>query len=182
MPIPAASPKITALLAQNLKYATTIHTPPPLLNQGILKAKAAGKKSTTILACSDPRITPAVFMGLGFGEAAIIRNAGGRASDAIRSILALDSVGSVGTIVVVHHTDCGMSHNTEEGFHASIAQKHPALHASNGSGYFYGAIEDPYKTVVEDVTFLKSFSSLEANMEIVGMVLDTHTGLVKVVA
>lgn len=40
----------------------------------------------------------------------MIRNAGGRAFDAIRTLTALQTIGAPGTIVVMHHTDCGMSH------------------------------------------------------------------------
>jgi hypothetical protein len=40
----------------------------------------------------------------GHSEAAIIRKAGGRASDALRSIATLDAIGGLSTIIVVHHT------------------------------------------------------------------------------
>jgi len=118
-------------------------------------------------------------MGLAFGEAAIIRNAGGRAKPAVRDILALDAVGDLGTVAVIHHTDCGMSHMDEQGFQDATNARHGETMKREGIVEL-GAIPDPDKTIVEDVEFLRSFPSLTENMEIVGFVLDTHTGLVKV--
>lgn len=80
------------------------------------------------VSCSDPRVIPEQYFGLnrggssdlisgtgimafvllilfvGLSEAAIIRNAGGRASDALRSIATLDAIAGLSTIIVVHHT------------------------------------------------------------------------------
>ncbi|KAG0649169.1 Beta-carbonic anhydrase 1 [Hyphodiscus hymeniophilus] len=141
-----------------------------------MKAKEMGKTATAIISCSDPRIVPEQFLGLEFSECAIIRNAGGRTQDAMRSILALDAVGGLGTVVVIHHTDCGMSHTDEAGFEAATKSRHPALAEP---GYVYGAIADPEKTILEDVKFLKSQPGLTDHINIFGLVLDTHTGVLK---
>ena len=55
----------------------------------------------------DARIDPAASLGLTEGDAHVIRNAGGRASDALRSVIISQRLGTR-EIVVVHHTDCGM--------------------------------------------------------------------------
>ena len=60
--------------------------------------------SMVSVSCSDPRVIPEQYFGLNRGEAAIVRNAGGRASDALRSIATLDAIGGLSTIIVVHHT------------------------------------------------------------------------------
>lgn len=172
------TPRVKSLLAKNLEYVETLHTPPPLLMQGIIKQRALGATGTVIISCSDPRIPPEKFLNLDFSECAIIRNAGGRTRDVLRSVLALDAVGTVGTIVVVHHTDCGMSHTDEAGFQAKTEARHPEIAASHPR-FVYGALSDPEKTVTEDVALLKSYSSLGEKMDIVGLVLDTYTGLVK---
>ena len=62
------------------------------------------------VSCSDPRVIPEKFLGLESGPTAVIRNAGGRASDAIRSLLVLHTINPLGLILVVHHTDCGTTH------------------------------------------------------------------------
>ncbi|PVH81016.1 carbonic anhydrase [Cadophora sp. DSE1049] len=173
----ASKAKVASLLAKNLKYSET-YKAPNLLSVGIQKNRELGRKSTVIISCSDPRVHPTQFLDLDFSEAAIIRNAGGRTSDVMRSLLDLDAVGSVGTVIVVHHIDCGMSQTDEHGFQERIRGKHPAIAASQ-PGYVYGAVHDPEQTVVHDVEFLKSFTSIAENMHIVGLVLDTFTGRLK---
>src|SRR5881275_224181 len=62
-----------------------------------------------ILTCMDARLDPAKFAGLAEGDAHVIRNAGGRASeDAIRSLVISYKLLGTNEIVVIHHTDCGM--------------------------------------------------------------------------
>ena len=57
----------------------------------------------------DARLHPEKFLGLDIGDAHVIRNAGGRASeDAIRSLVISERLLGTTEIVVIHHTDCGM--------------------------------------------------------------------------
>ncbi|KAG4433619.1 hypothetical protein IFR05_010895 [Cadophora sp. M221] len=173
----ASKAKVASLLEKNLKFSET-YKAPNLLSIGIQKNKELGRKSTVVISCSDPRVHPTQFLDLDFSEAAIIRNAGGRTSDVMRSLVDLDAVGSVGTVIVIHHTDCGMSQTDEQGFQGRIQEKHPAIAASQ-PGYIYGAVDNPEKTIVDDVEFLKSFPSIAENMHVVGLVLDTFTGKLK---
>ncbi|TGO26468.1 hypothetical protein BPAE_0059g00380 [Botrytis paeoniae] len=176
--------KIASIIERNLNYSKTIHVEPPLLSVGIEKNKSLGKRGTTgtrliplTVSCANPCITPEKFLGLEFAEAAIIRNAGGRARPALSSLLTLDSLGNTGTIVMIHHTDCGMSHYSESEFQDRSKAKHPDIDLY---GEEFGAIVDPEETVMEDVEYLKSFESWgKANVEIVGLVLDTFSGVVK---
>jgi carbonic anhydrase len=62
-----------------------------------------------ILTCMDARLDPAKYAGLSEGDAHVIRNAGGRASDdAIRSLVISHKLLGTREWFVVHHTDCGM--------------------------------------------------------------------------
>ena len=62
-----------------------------------------------ILTCMDARLDPAKYAGLGEGDAHVIRNAGGRASDdAIRSLVISYKLLGTNEFFVIHHTDCGM--------------------------------------------------------------------------
>jgi carbonic anhydrase len=72
-------------------------------------------------------------------EAAIIRNAGGHTAPAHATLLALDSIGGLGTIIVIHHTDCGMSTMSEKEFRDTAKAKHPDFNLP--AGEVYGAIE-----------------------------------------
>src|SRR5260370_25819402 len=68
-----------------------------------------------ILTCMDARLDPAKFAGLGEGDAHVIRNAGGRASDdAIRSLVISYKLLGTREWFVIHHTDCGMETFTDE--------------------------------------------------------------------
>jgi carbonic anhydrase len=68
-----------------------------------------------ILTCMDARLDPAKFAGLAEGDAHVIRNAGGRASDdAIRSLVISYKLLGTREWFVIHHTDCGMETFTDE--------------------------------------------------------------------
>src|SRR6202165_3168554 len=68
-----------------------------------------------ILTCMDARLDPAKFAGLAEGDAHVIRNAGGRASDdAIRSLVISYKLLGTREWFVIHHTNCGMETFTDE--------------------------------------------------------------------
>ena len=72
-------------------------------------------RKVAILTCMDARLDPAHFAGLKEGDAHVIRNAGGRASDdAIRSLVISHKLLGTEEFVVVHHTNCGMQLFTDE--------------------------------------------------------------------
>src|SRR5690625_677678 len=67
------------------------------------------KRRFSILTCMDARLDPAKFSGLAEGDAHVIRNAGGRASDdAIRSLVISYKLLGTNEWFVIHHTNCGM--------------------------------------------------------------------------
>jgi carbonic anhydrase len=66
-------------------------------------------RQVAVLTCMDARIVPSAALGIAEGDAHVIRNAGGVASDdAIRSLLISQRLLGTTEIVVIHHTDCGM--------------------------------------------------------------------------
>ncbi len=66
-------------------------------------------KKVAVLACMDARLDPAKALGLQEGDAHVIRNAGGVASeDAVRSLVISQRLLGTDEIILVHHTDCGM--------------------------------------------------------------------------
>src|SRR6266516_5230133 len=76
-----------------------------------------------ILTCMDARLDPAKFAGLAEGDAHVIRNAGGRASDdAIRSLVISYKLLGTREWFVIHHTDCGMELFTDEDMRDLLAQ------------------------------------------------------------
>ena len=61
--------------------------------------------------------------------------------DAIRSLIALDSIAGVRTVVIVHHTDCGLSHSTDEAIKEKLTKKAPQ-HANDIKGMKFGEIRE----------------------------------------
>jgi len=92
---------LTEVLESNRKYAADFGE----------KSKLAlpPARSFAILTCMDARLDPAKYAGLAEGDAHVIRNAGGRASDdAIRSLVISYKLLGTREFFVIHHTDCGM--------------------------------------------------------------------------
>jgi carbonic anhydrase len=88
------------LLANNEGYAARF-------DKGDLPTPPA--KRVAVLACMDARLDPAQALGLEEGDAHVIRNAGGVATDdAIRSLVISQRLLGTEEIVLIHHTDCGM--------------------------------------------------------------------------
>src|ERR1700746_7684 len=95
------------VLAANQKYAANFGD----------KAKLAmpPARQFAVLTCMDARLDPAKFAGLSEGDAHVIRNAGGRASDdAIRSLVISSKLLGTREFFVIHHTDCGMEFFTND--------------------------------------------------------------------
>ena len=83
-----------------------------------------------ILTCMDARLDPAKYAGLAEGDAHVIRNAGGRASDdAIRSLVISYKLLGTREFFVIHHTDCGMEFFTNDVMRGLLApaSKPPSL-------------------------------------------------------
>src|ERR1700751_6369590 len=95
------------VLAANTAYAASFG------DKGKLAMPPA--RRFAVLTCMDARLDPAKFAGLAEGDAHVIRNAGGRASDdAIRSLIISHKLLGTNEWFVIHHTDCGMELFTNE--------------------------------------------------------------------
>src|SRR5437773_10572742 len=81
-------------------------------------------RHVAVLTCMDARLEPARFLGLEVGDAHVIRNAGGRASeDAIRSLAISQQLLGTNEVVVIHHTDCGMLTFSNEDLRTKLKQQ-----------------------------------------------------------
>jgi carbonic anhydrase len=126
-----------------------------------------------VLTCMDARLHPARFLGLEEGDAHVIRNAGGRASDdAIRSLVISEQLLGTNTIVVIHHTDCGMLTFSNNDLRTKIKQE---LHANADNIDFlpFGNLE---QSVRDDVATLKASPLIPDNIEISGFIYDVESG------
>src|ERR1700694_3583358 len=97
----AVSKILSEVLEANQKYTANFG------ERGKLALPPA--RSFAILTCMDARLDPAKYAGLAEGDAHVIRNAGGRASDdSIRSLVISYKLLGTREFFVIHHTDCGM--------------------------------------------------------------------------
>jgi carbonic anhydrase len=144
-----------------------------------------------VLTCMDARLDPAKFAGLAEGDAHVIRNAGGRASDdAIRSLVISYKLLGTAEWFVIHHTECGMLFFTDEVIRGLLANslETAALgpdgfyDVGSGPGSTEGAyidwltIADQTSGVVNDVRRIRNNPLVPARIPIYGFVYDVHTG------
>jgi carbonic anhydrase len=144
-----------------------------------------------ILTCMDARLDPAKYAGLSEGDAHVIRNAGGRASDdAIRSLVISYKLLGTQEWFVIHHTNCGMEFfdNDLMGDLLEASLETAALgpdgfhDVGSGPGSAAGkeidwlTISDREQSVVEDVTRIRASPLVPAGIPIYGYVYDVTTG------
>jgi carbonic anhydrase len=151
-----------------------------------------------ILTCMDARLDPARYAGLREGDAHVIRNAGGRASDdAIRSLVISYKLLGTREWFVVHHTDCGMETFTDPVIRGLLATslETAVLDASGWRdiGRGPGSTEAEYvdfltirhqeQSVVDDVRRIRNHPLVPGSIPIYGYVYDVRNGrLVEVAA
>jgi len=130
-------------------------------------------RHVAVLTCMDARLHPARFLGLDEGDAHVIRNAGGRASeDAIRSLVISQQLLGTNTVLVIHHTDCGMVTFSNEDLRAKLKQE---LHVDAGNIDFL-PFRDLEQSVRDDVAKLKSSPLIPDSVDISGYIYDVRTG------
>src|SRR3984957_20097977 len=134
-----------------------------------------------ILTCMDARLDPAKYAGLSEGDAHVIRNAGGRASDdAIRSLVISYKLLGTQEWFVVHHTNCGMEFFTDEVMRGLLANSLETAALGPEGFHDVGAgpgspeakyidwltISDNAESVVEDVSRIRSHPLVPASIPI----------------
>lgn len=131
------------------------------------------KTRVAILTCMDSRLHVAQALGLALGDAHILRNAGGRATeDMIRSLVISQQQMGTREIVVLHHTDCGAQTFTNEGFTQHI---HHEL-GVDVSGQDFLPFQDVEESVREDMRILLDSPLIPSDVVINGAVYDVDTG------
>ena len=144
-----------------------------------------------ILTCMDARLDPAKYAGLSEGDAHVIRNAGGRASDdAIRSLVISYKLLGTAEWFVIHHTDCGMEFFTNDVMRDLLANSletaalGPEGFHDVGEGPGSGearyidwlCIPDQTGAVLDDVRRIRSHPLVPARIPIYGFVYDVRSG------
>ncbi|MEY4713783.1 MAG: hypothetical protein RIQ37_113 [Actinomycetota bacterium] len=174
---------LSEVLAANAKYVSEFG------ERGSLALPPA--RQFAILTCMDARLDPAKYAGLSEGDAHVIRNAGGRASDdAIRSLVISYKLLGTKEWFVIHHTDCGMEFFTDEVIRGLLANSLET--AALGENGFYdvgsgpGSAEAKYidwltisnqaQSITEDVARIRNHPLVPGNIAIFGYIYDVKTG------
>jgi len=167
---------IETFISRNAEFAERGFTP---------DLKIIPSLRTMIIGCVDPRVDPMDILKLEPGEAAIIRNVGGRVMPSLLQTLAIlgavtkasgVEIGNGWNLIVLHHTKCGII----GAYHhvPAMLAKYMGV-AEDGLNAL--AITDPYKAVAVDVAALKANPNLPGGFMVSGLVYDVDTGLVKTV-
>jgi carbonic anhydrase len=144
-----------------------------------------------ILTCMDARLDPAKYAGLSEGDAHVIRNAGGRASDdAIRSLVISYKLLGTKEWFVIHHSNCGMEFFTDEVIRGLLANSLETAALGEQGFYDVGTgpgsaeakyidwltISDQAQSVTEDVQRIKDHPLVPAGIPVYGYIYDVKTG------
>jgi carbonic anhydrase len=126
-----------------------------------------------VLTCIDARLQPSKFLGLEIGDAHVVRNAGGRATnDALRSLIISSQLLGTRQFMVIHHTDCGMLTFTND----DIWTKLEAEFGKNASSIDFLPFSDVEGSLNDDVRTIRDNPFLPPDVEVTGWVYDTSTG------
>lgn len=149
-------------LEANTRYAASF-------THGDLPAPPA--RHVAVVTCMDARLDPASFLGLQNGDAHVIRNAGGRAEDALRSLAIAQQLLGVREIVVIHHTSCGMLAFTNEQFRRTLRD-----HLGTETAMDFLPFTDLEQSVRDDVAIIRASPLLRQDGPVRGFIYDVHTG------
>jgi carbonic anhydrase len=137
-----------------------------------------------VVSCLDHRVDPAIVLGLQLGDAPVIRNAGGRVTQAVIDDIAYlaflaeqlfdRQADTLFEVAVVHHTQCGTGFLADPDFRRRAAEATGVPEAALDAS----AVADPHVTVKADVERLLASSSLSPKVSVSGHVYDIATGRV----
>jgi carbonic anhydrase len=179
----------SAILQANHSYSQNFGT------KGSLPLPPARKFA--ILTCMDARLDPAGYAGLREGDAHVIRNAGGRASDdAIRSLVISYKLLGTEEWYVIHHSNCGMEFFSDESIRSLLSQSlETAVLGANGfedvgegpgsaAGDYINwlTISNNEKSVIDDVRRIREHPLVPGRIPLHGFIYQVDTGLLVEVA
>ncbi|NAZ76152.1 carbonic anhydrase [Kineococcus sp. T13] len=134
-------------------------------------------RGLAVLTCMDSRISPLDVLGLRPGDAKILRNAGARVTDdVLRTLVLAHYLLGVQRVLVLAHTDCGMTKNTDADVHAKVLAQ-----GVDSRSIEFRTIADQEATLVGDVQRIRSWPFLPPTMPVGGGVYDVRTGAVRMV-
>ena len=150
-------------LSANRRYAETF-------DKGALALPP--RRKVAVVACMDARLDPARALGLEEGDAHVIRNAGGRISDALRSLAISQTLLGTEEVVIIHHTDCGMLTFSDDSIRSLLRKQRGA--AADSIAFL--PFKDLDASVRDDLAVYRASPLVRKDITVRGFVYDVKTG------
>ncbi|MCW2948708.1 MAG: putative carbonate hydratase [Actinoallomurus sp.] len=151
------------LLAANEKFTRTFQDS---------DLTGAAVRGLAVITCMDSRIDPLGLLGLTPGDAKILRNAGARVTDdVLRTLILAVYLLGVDRVLVMPHTDCGMSKVTDDDVHALAAQR-----GVDTRSLEFRTVPDQDTALRHDLLRIRTSPFLPADMAVGSAIYDVHTG------
>ena len=132
------------------------------------------KRRVAVLACMDSRILFEHCLGLKPGDAHMIRNAGGIATeDALRSLIISHHLLDTQEFIIINHTDCGLLKVQEYELRQRLAEKTGAI--ASEPAHFYG-FDDLEANLRQQVYRVRSHAWIPKHIPVRGFIYDVKTG------
>jgi carbonic anhydrase len=160
---------IDELVKSNGEYAASFR-------RGDLPSTPA--RAVAVVTCMDSRLMPSRFLGLAEGDAHVIRNAGGSARDALRSLVISQRLLGTREVAIVKHTECGMLTFTNADLYEKVRQELGA----DASEIDFLPISSLEEAVRDDIRFLASSPLIAKDTVARGFIYDVKTGHMSEVA
>jgi len=129
-------------------------------------------RKLAIVACMDARLDVAKATGLEEGDAHVIRNAGGRIHDALRSLAISQTLLGTQEVIIIHHTDCGMLTFTDE----TIRHKLRKERSIDADHIAFLPFNDLEKSIVDDIQLYHASPLVRHDVSVRGFIYDVKTG------
>lgn len=129
-------------------------------------------RKVAVVVCMDARIDPARALGLEEGDAHVIRNAGGRLTDALRSLAISQTLLGTEEVVIIHHTDCGMLTFTDEVIRLKLRKERNV----DADAVAFLPFQDLDASVRDDLAAYRASPLVRQDVPVRGFVYDVRTG------
>jgi carbonic anhydrase len=178
---------------QSVSIGETMSTADTLLKRNAVRAQPPSEDllslsprlKSLLLVCADHRVDPAHTLGLELGDAVVLRNLGGRITpDIIYSLTILATIAGIEDLstdvelVIVHHTDCGLSRLTDAAY-ASLMAGYLGVPDSQVADL---RLDDPAEAVRNDIARLRAEPLVPGTLVVSGLVYDVATGQTRLVS
>jgi carbonic anhydrase len=151
-------------------YAANEHFTEQFTDGG-LPARAA--RGLAVITCMDSRLDPFGILGLGPGDAKILRNAGARVTeDVLRTLVLAVYLLGVERVLVMPHTRCRMVGATESEIHQYINERY----GLDTRSLEFRTATDQEQALKSDLTRIRAFPLLPASLQVGGAIIDVATG------